>query len=163
METATVGKVIVSAKIENIGDLEDVYKGRISLDQVRRLELDDALVDTGTTTLSLPKRLIDQLGLRLLGQKQARTANGMATFGKYSTVRLTVQGRDCALDVFEVADGCPALIGVIALGTAALLTQLAWSGDAAFVGGPLLARVWTVANALVCLWLARTALDAKRA
>jgi predicted aspartyl protease len=115
METATVGKVIVSAKIENNGDLEDVFKGRISMDQVRRLEVDDALVDTGASTLSLPKRLIDQLGLRLLGTRQARTANGMATFGKYSSVRLTVQGRDCALDVFEVADGCPALIGVIAL------------------------------------------------
>jgi len=54
------------------------------------------------------------------------------------------------------------IIGGVALGTAALLTQLAWSGDAAFVGGPLLARVWTVVNALVCLWLARTALDARR-
>jgi clan AA aspartic protease len=115
METETVGKVIVSAKIENIGDLEDVYKGRISLDQVRRLELDDALVDTGASTIAMPKQLIDQLGLKLLGQRQARTANGMATFGKYSTVRLTVQGRDCALDVAEVADGCPVLIGVIAL------------------------------------------------
>ncbi|HEY3817544.1 MAG TPA: S8 family peptidase [Polyangiaceae bacterium] len=55
------------------------------------------------------------------------------------------------------------LIGGIALGTAALLAQLAWSGDASFVGGPFLARIWTVANALVCLWLARTALDTKRA
>jgi hypothetical protein len=54
-------------------------------------------------------------------------------------------------------------IGGIALGTAALLAQLAWSGDAAFVGGPFLARLWTVANALVCLWLARMALDTKRA
>jgi hypothetical protein len=54
-------------------------------------------------------------------------------------------------------------IGGIALGTAALLAQLTWSGDAAFIGGPMLARVWMVANALVCLWLARTALDAKRA
>ncbi len=115
METDTLGKVIISAKIENLGDLEDVFKGRISLDQVRRLELDDALVDTGASTLSLPKRLIDRLGLRLLGERQARAANGMATFGKYSTVRLTVQGRDCALDVAEVADGCPALFGVIAL------------------------------------------------
>jgi clan AA aspartic protease len=115
METETVGKVIVSAKIENIGDLEDVYKGRISLNQVRRLELDDALVDTGASTIAMPKQLIDQLGLKLLGQRQARTANGMATFGKYSTVRLTIQGRDCALDVAEVADGCLVLIGVIAL------------------------------------------------
>jgi serine protease len=53
-------------------------------------------------------------------------------------------------------------IGGIALGTAALLAQLAWSGDAAFVGGPLLARLYAVVNALVCLWLARMALDAKR-
>jgi serine protease len=54
-------------------------------------------------------------------------------------------------------------IGGIALGTAALLAQLAWSGDAAFVGGPFLARAYAVVNALVCLWLARMALDAKRA
>ena len=29
--------------------------------------------------------------------------------------------------------------------------------------GPFLARIWTVVNALVCLWLARMALDTKRA
>ena len=86
METATVGKVIVSAKIENIGDLEGVYDGRIRMDQVRRIEVDDALVDTGASTISMPKRMIDQLGLRLLGMKQARTANGMATFGKYAAM-----------------------------------------------------------------------------
>jgi hypothetical protein len=54
-------------------------------------------------------------------------------------------------------------IGGIALGTAALLVPMAWSGDATFVGGPMLARAWVVGNALVCLWLARMALDAKRA
>ena len=54
------------------------------------------------------------------------------------------------------------LIGGIALGTAALLSQMAWSADVAFVAGPALARAWAVANALVCLWIARVALDAKR-
>jgi serine protease len=54
------------------------------------------------------------------------------------------------------------LIGGVALGTAALLSQMAWSADVAFVGGPLLARAWAVGNALVCLWIARVALDAKR-
>ncbi len=53
------------------------------------------------------------------------------------------------------------LIGGIALGTAALLVQMAWAGDAAFVGGTFLWRVWAVTNALVCLWLARTALVAR--
>jgi serine protease len=55
------------------------------------------------------------------------------------------------------------LIGGIALGTAALLCQMAWSADVAFVGGEALARAWAVGNALVCLWIARVALDVKRA
>ena len=53
------------------------------------------------------------------------------------------------------------LIGGVALGSAALLMQMAWSADAAFVGGAFLARVWEIGNALVCVWLARVALDGK--
>jgi hypothetical protein len=52
-------------------------------------------------------------------------------------------------------------IGGVALGTAALQVQLALSADTAFVGGAMLLRVWGVANALVCLWLARIALDSR--
>jgi serine protease len=55
------------------------------------------------------------------------------------------------------------LIGGIALGTAALLCQMAYSADVAFVAGEALARAWAVGNALVCLWIARVALDRKRA
>jgi serine protease len=55
------------------------------------------------------------------------------------------------------------LIGGIALGTAALLCQMAYSADVAFVAGAALARAWAVGNALVCLWIARIALDRKRA
>jgi serine protease len=56
-------------------------------------------------------------------------------------------------------------IGGLALGTAALCAQMAWSGDAAYVFGTTMGRVWAVVNALVCLWLARISLDgnAKRA
>lgn len=53
------------------------------------------------------------------------------------------------------------LLGGLALGTAALLAQMAWSGDVAFVFGPVMARAWAVGNALVCLWIARMALDAR--
>jgi hypothetical protein len=49
-------------------------------------------------------------------------------------------------------------IGGVALGTAALLAQMAWSGDVAFVGGTFLARFWEIANVAVCMWLARTSL-----
>ncbi len=115
MESATVGKVIVSAKIENLFDIEKVFEGQITDDQVRRIVVEDAMVDTGATTLSLPKRLIEQLGLRQLRTGRARTANGVATFGIYSPVRLTIHGRDCTVEVADLPDGCPPLIGVIPL------------------------------------------------
>lgn len=56
----------------------------------------------------------------------------------------------------------PAL-GGFAVGTAALLSQLAASGDVAFVGGPLLLRVYAAVSIAVCLWVARISLDAKQA
>ena len=52
-------------------------------------------------------------------------------------------------------------IGGLALGTAALCAQMAWSADASFVFGSFLGRVWAVGNVFVCLWLARTGLDGK--
>jgi serine protease len=52
-------------------------------------------------------------------------------------------------------------VGGIALGSAALLVQLAWSGETAFAFGMTAMRVWTVVNAAVCLWVARLALDKK--
>jgi hypothetical protein len=41
MEAATVGRVVVSALIENLFDLKAVEEGRISADQVRRIALVD--------------------------------------------------------------------------------------------------------------------------
>lgn len=54
-------------------------------------------------------------------------------------------------------------VGGFALGTAALLAQLALSADVAFVGGSMLLRVYAFASAAVCLWIARIGLDAKKA
>ncbi|HEX7376452.1 MAG TPA: aspartyl protease family protein [Pirellulales bacterium] len=115
MEIALMGKVIVNAKIENLGDLYDVKKGAISPDQVRTVEVSDALVDTGATLLSMPKRLIQQLGLDLVRVRRARTSAGTIDLRVYGTVRLTVQGRECVSDVSELPDDCPVLIGQVPL------------------------------------------------
>lgn len=50
-------------------------------------------------------------------------------------------------------------IGGIALGMAAFLVANLGSGDGVFVGGPMLAGVWGAAHALVCVWIARIALE----
>jgi predicted aspartyl protease len=115
MENATMGKVLVRAKIENIDDLVFVYKGLIKPEEVRSIEASDALVDTGASTLMLPKRLISQLGLRYLRTRPGRGLGGFVSIPMYSAVRLTIEGRDCTLDVGEIDDQFPVLIGQIPL------------------------------------------------
>jgi predicted aspartyl protease len=115
METATVGRVLVSAKIENVIDLHAASRGQISDDQVHRIEVSDAHVDTGATLLGMPKRLIEQLGIEKIADGRAKTTSGFAIFGIYGPVRLTIQGRHCSVDVSEVADACPVLVGYVPL------------------------------------------------
>src|SRR5262249_11550600 len=99
----------------NLQDLYDVQRGLLTEDKVRRVEVTDALVDTGATMLSLPKRFITQLGLQPMRTRQARTSAGPVTLQMYGLVRLTVQGRACSRDVDEVPDDCPARIGQVPL------------------------------------------------
>lgn len=115
MGIETMGKVLVAAKVESLEDLFQVDRGSLSESEVRRIEVNDALVDTRATILSMPGRLIHQLGLRPVRTRQARTAAGMVTVQRYGTVRLTIQGRDCPSDVSEGPDECPVLIGQIPL------------------------------------------------
>ena len=115
MESETMGRVTVTAKVENMGELLLVHKGQLTDDEVHRIEVSEALVDTGATSLSMPKSLIDRLELVPLRSRTARTSAGLATFSVYGAVRLTVQGRDCPMDVTEVPEECPVLIGQVPL------------------------------------------------
>jgi predicted aspartyl protease len=75
----------------------------------------DALVDTGATLLSLPSRLIRQLGLNEQYRRRVTSSVGIAEAGVYDAVRLTIQGRSCTMDVMEVPDDVPVLIGQLPL------------------------------------------------
>ena len=115
MESSLMGKVLVSAKIENLGDIFIAETGALKADEVRSVEVSDALVDTGATMLSMPKRLIDQLGLKYFRTRPARTSAGPVNVRVYGTARLTIQGRECPTDVSELPDDCPVLIGQLPL------------------------------------------------
>ena len=108
-----MGKVIVTALIENLDDLTSERFGTIPSEQVRKVEVTDALVDSGATGLLMPKRLIAQLGLVPLRTRNAKTVGGIVSMQVYRAARLTVQGRDCILDVTEVGDELPVRIGKI--------------------------------------------------
>ncbi|MGO9917948.1 MAG: hypothetical protein ACLQIB_25045 [Isosphaeraceae bacterium] len=115
MEPDTMGIVLVSARIENLYDVKNAEDGLIPADQVRRIEVNDARVDNGATYVSMPMRLINQLGLKWLKTIQAKTVARSFSFGIFEPVKLTIHDRDCEVRVAEVADNCPVLIGYIPL------------------------------------------------
>ncbi|HUY36889.1 MAG TPA: aspartyl protease family protein [Pirellulales bacterium] len=115
METEAMGRVVVEATIENSGDLWDVERGRLPADQVRRITVTDALADTGATLLSLPTSMIQQLGLTKRSTRRVTSTTGVVEAALYGPVRLTIQGRDCTMDVLEVPDSVPVLIGQLPL------------------------------------------------
>jgi predicted aspartyl protease len=115
MEPAVMGRVNTEAKIENLGDLFEVERKQRSPEEVRRLVIPDALVDSGATTLALPSRLIQQLGLKKQYEKRATSSRGTGMVAVYEAVRLTIQDRFCTVDVMEVPDEVPVLIGQIPL------------------------------------------------
>lgn len=115
METVTRGKVLVPAKIENLYDLYEVGKGPMRPEDVRRIEVADALVDTGATEFGMTMSMVAHLGSIPFKHRKVRTANGKVVIHTYSTVRLTVQGRECHCDVMELPGDVPVLIGQVPL------------------------------------------------
>jgi predicted aspartyl protease len=115
METETVGKVVVAMKIENLFDAATRDQGLLPADQVRSIEVNDALVDTGAYGLLLPKQMVEQLGLRLLRTQPTSTLGGRVVVNVYSAVRFTIMARDGICDVAEIPDEFPPIIGQIPL------------------------------------------------
>src|SRR5262249_55802031 len=133
METEAMGRVLTEATIENLEDLWAVKRGLLPSDQARQITVADALVDTGATLLSLPTRFIKQLGLSETGKKRVTSSGGVTEASMYEAVRLTIQGRQCTMDVMEVSDAVPVLIGQIPLEHLDLIVDL---GNRQLIGNP---------------------------
>lgn len=108
-------RVTVPATLESLEDIFAMKKGVLPPDRVRRVEVKDALVDTGATMLLMPKRHIAELGLQQFRSRPSRTLSGHLALPIYSSVRLTVLGRDCTVDVGEIGDDYPVIIGQVPL------------------------------------------------
>ncbi len=139
METFTMGKVVVPARIENLEDLYGVKKGLLPDDQVRRVEVADAVVDIGATTLLLPKRMLASLELEPLCTRHSRGLGGDFLLHVYGTVRLAIQGRDCVVEVGEIGDDYPVLVGQVPL---ELLDWVVDTKRQRLVGNPEHAGEW---------------------
>lgn len=109
-----MGRIVTKIKVENLADLLLMERGDLSLKEIRQIEM-EALVDTGATLLCLPAKAIADLGLSPLGTRRATTATGLIERRVFQGARLTILNRTCTVDVMELENGVPALIGYIPL------------------------------------------------
>jgi predicted aspartyl protease len=110
-----MGKVIVAATLENLDDVSAFRKGALPVEKVRRVEVADALIDSGASGLLVPSRLVRLLGLDAIRSRTARTIMGSTSLQVYRAVQLTIQGRDCISDVTEISDNLPVIVGQVPL------------------------------------------------
>ena len=102
-------------ELVNRKDMLLAEEGVMKPEDVRRITVDDAIVDTGATRLSLPKPVIEQLGLTPIGRTRARTTNGIVDRFIYSEVRFTVLERSGTLEITELPVNVPVLVGHMVL------------------------------------------------
>ena len=113
MGTGAAGRVTVEATVLNLFDLYEVRQGSRHPSAVRQIKT-DAVVDPAATRLSLPGWAISELGLRKLANEMVRERDAEPT-AVYTPAQLTVQGRECTVEVVRSADGEPAILGQTAL------------------------------------------------
>ena len=102
-------------ELVNLSDLNLADSGIITPEEVRRVTVKDALVDTGATRLCLPKPIIEQLGLTPFGNARARTAAGIVDRIIFSEVRFTILAREGSLPVTDRPADAPVLVGHMVL------------------------------------------------
>lgn len=140
-EKDTIGRVTTRATIENLRDLWEAEKGDRPSQEVRRMTIDDALVGSGASTLSLPRSMIQQLGLSKMSDRRIITAQEPATAEYYGVARVTIQDRNANVDVLEVPDGCPVLVGQIPL---ELMDFVVDPANQRLIGNPAHGGHWTL-------------------
>lgn len=98
-------------EITNLKDLNLTEAGVIKPEEVRRITVENAVVDTGASRLSLPKPLVEQLGLTPVGSRKAQTTNGIVDRFIYSPVEFTVLERSGIIEVTDLPENVPVLVG----------------------------------------------------
>lgn len=110
-----MGRVDTTLTITNNIDQARAEFGDIDVAAVRSVTLDDVLVDTGATFLSLPADLIAGLGLRPLRELTIRTAAGPRPARLFRDATVTLMGREGTFECLELPAGTQPLLGVIPL------------------------------------------------
>jgi hypothetical protein len=114
LQAKQIGQVITTITVTNFIDLVMAERGFIAAEEVRSVLLDNVVVDTGATLLSLPALIISQLGLRQVGERDVETSAGIKKGRIFAGAQIIVEGREGRFDCLELPAGVSAvLLGVI--------------------------------------------------
>lgn len=114
LQEKQMGQVITTISVTNRIDLVMAERGFIGAEEVRSLSLDNVVVDTGATLLSLPAPIISQLGLKQVGERDVETSAGIKKGRIFADAQIIVEGREGRFDCLELPKGvCAVLLGVI--------------------------------------------------
>ncbi|NET37022.1 MAG: aspartyl protease [Cyanothece sp. SIO1E1] len=112
-----MGKIVTTLVITNRADQILAKRGVIPEAEIRSIRLDNVLVDTGATTLCLPKDTIQKLGLDLLKQVDVETATGLSQARIFQDAKISLLDREGTFECLELPGGRDPLLGVIPLET----------------------------------------------
>lgn len=110
-----MGQVTTQLTIINRADEVRAADGTISAEKIRKVILDEVLIDTGATGLCLPANIIAQLGLSPLKEVLASTAAGDKRVRIFQDAKVSLQGREGIFQCLELPGGEHPLLGAIPL------------------------------------------------
>src|SRR5947209_2391736 len=110
-----MGKIVTSLTVINRGDQARAESGDIAADAIRSATIDGVLVDSGATTLCLPRDVIAQLGLSPLREVTVSTADGIGRRRIFQDAKISLLGREGTFECLELPEGTAPLLGVIPL------------------------------------------------
>ena len=114
LQEKQIGQVLTTITVTNRIDRVMAQRGFISAEEVRSVILDNVVVDTGATLLSLPAPIISQLGLIQVGERDVETSAGIKKGRIFADAQIIVEGREGRFDCLELPEGVSAvLLGVI--------------------------------------------------
>lgn len=101
--------------LENAGDLDLLFEGKLPDMLVRRAKV-DAVADTGAVLMLVPQDMVESLGLRRLGKIIVTLADDRRVeLERAGSLSVTVAGRTCSTDCLVGPPGCETLLGQIVL------------------------------------------------
>lgn len=103
-------------KLVNLDDLFFAEESIIKPEDVRQVVVKDALVNPKAKRLSLPQFLIQQLGLTPVRKAKVMIGNEIVERMVYSMVEFTILGRSDSMEVIELPDDSPVIVGYLVMG-----------------------------------------------